>query len=188
MRGGVQPLLLLLFLLTLVLPTALAWCGLDTGFLLGISSVFYYLLGFWTKDHGVFGPAIAIAGCASLLVAVAVMEWTIAANGAYAAYVNRPESPFMAVYALTIYLFCNRFLDRPVHEHGMIELLAHYSFGIYIIHPLFLNLLYKALGWGNTIGQLPPVLFEVTTFSIALFGSIACTWVLKRLPLFKRII
>lgn len=172
---------------TLVVPTALALTGTDTSALLGLSGAFYFLLGYWTRTIEGPRPLLTVAAVTSIAIVGMTVGRAIVAGDGYAEFMREPESPLIAIYSLWVFLLFKHYLDREP-SGGVIGLLSDYSFGIYIIHPLFLNLLYKGLHWGVTIGHLPPFAFEVTTFAIALAGSLVATWLFKRLPLFRRII
>lgn len=68
----------------------------------------------------------------------------------------------------------------------MAMMIAACSFAVYVVHPVFANLLYKALGWAFV--PLPPVLFEVATYLAILLPSLALSFVLKKTPLIGRIL
>lgn len=191
---GVRTALAVLFALTLVVPTLNNWLGLDLVTLVWVPCpVFYYLLGHYAFTYLRLDGRIVGAGLACLAVMLAGMAWGVTTRGDYLFWLWFPElgSAFMAPYSLLVFLLARRCLERPLDGHPAVALLARYSFGIYLVHPVFLNLLFKVgpavlPAWGPAV--LPPGVLELASFAVALGCSVACTWLLKRLPLFRSLV
>jgi len=191
---GLRAALLVLFALTLAVPTVNQAAGLDLETLVWVPCpVFYYLLGYYAFTYLQVNGRVVGVGLACLAVMLAGMAWGVATRGDYLFWLWFPEvgSAFMAPYSLLVFLLARRYLERPLEGHPAVMLLARYSFGIYLVHPVFLNLLFKAVplvapGFGPA--ALPPGVFELLAFAAALGCSVACTWLLRRLPLFRNLV
>ena len=64
---------------------------------------------------------------------------------------------------------------------SLVGKLASYSFGIYIIHPLFINLFFKFTDAGMLTVLLPGI-GELALYLLVLGASVGCVWILKRVP------
>lgn len=155
-----------------------------TAFCLTIPCYFtYYLMGHYVHTYLRFDWRWAVAG----LACVAAMGWLVAwgtpRGDVEAGLFYAPGSPLLCVYAVAIFLGLRRLLDAvPIRSVPAAAVLARYSFGVYLIHPLFGHL---ALMLTNPL-DYPPVLYEVAVIAMATVGSVALTWLLKRLPGFRR--
>ncbi len=146
--------------------------------------VFYFLLGHYAFRWVSLDARLAVI-CVVLTIAGCVVQVSYVLGGSYGAWVRGPASPFVTALSLLVFLSFKRWLDRPYKPNGVVALLSSYSLGIYVLHPLFLNVAYKALGLGPW--SMPPVIFEVGMWSFAFFGSVAMMWVLRKIPGVRRI-
>lgn len=67
---------------------------------------------------------------------------------------------------------------------GLAASIAKYSFAIYLVHPIFANLLYKGIGWAPSYFSIG--VFEVITFLLIFIPSFLLSIVLKRIPVLRR--
>ncbi|MDO4537653.1 MAG: acyltransferase [Coriobacteriales bacterium] len=129
-------------------------------------------------------PLVLIAGLCSLATMLAVSWRGILAGEGDQGYIFLQGSCFACAYAvLVLALFKRAFGDKPLSSAAL-DLLAQDSFGIYIIHPLFVHIALMVLNpdaW-------PPVLFELGLFALALVASLASTRLLRHVPLVKSLI
>lgn len=142
----------------------------------------YYLLGYYANRYLRWSRKWAVAGAAGAAGAVAFVEvlYALWDNGTVG-YV--PEDPLICLYSVAVFLALRHFLGGvPVRRHRVFSGLAAYSFGIYLVHPAFQHLFLLQV----PLTALPPVVYEVAMCAVSLAGSIAVTWVLKRLPGFRR--
>lgn len=171
--------LILLFLFQVLLPfigTALKFsCGIQ----LPIASVyvFYFLFGYYCdryveKSAGLF--LISVAGCALSITCIVL------------AYVRNPravfqyDSLYVAVFAMCLFVL----FKRINAESRLCRTMNPYVFGIYLIHPFFLNLFYKGLHISPLAkgGFLLILLFAAVTFLL----SFAAVWILRKLPFMRK--
>lgn len=185
-RGSQRVMLAVLFLTALVVPTfnsatgaglaRLAWLG---------SSVFYVLLGWHLHRFGAGLRAALPAGAACLAACAVVAGGGVAVRSEYLSWAWSPSSPLVAVYSAAVFLAARRWGGEP-RSHlaaGVVAAVSSLSFAVYLVHPVFCNLLYKALGWLSA--PLPPVAFELSTYALVLSLSLASAWLLKKTPLVR---
>lgn len=118
-------------------------------------------------------------GAVSLAVMLLTSLFGLAAERGDQGYVFLQSSCFACSYALLVLLVARNLVgDRPPRAGGVVEALARDSFGIYLLHPLFIHV---ALLMVNP-QVLVPGLFEVALFAGSLLASVACTRALRHLP------
>lgn len=171
--------LAVLFVFTFVLPTFTALTGVEIAFKLPVTScyLFYFILG-----HRLSRPATGrmnsvpallagIAACAGLIVAADV-------TGFADPYVIADySSPVTALMSACIFCLFGK-IDREVS--GPVWALDRLSFGVYLVHPVLIHLLYRALGVVPA-GTLYPlkVLGVAALVSVAAY---ALSWALMKIP------
>lgn len=147
------------------------------------SSVFYFVLGYYLHTYIEFSPVWAIVAIAAVLIEARIVGYYILVIGEYASWAHQPSSAFVALYAAGIFLCAKKYLNREI-KNKLLLTIASASFCIYIIHPVFTNLLYRAFDWINV--GLPPVVFELTTYVLVFVPSLICAVLIKKLPVFKK--
>ena len=97
------------------------------------------------------------------------------------------ENLFVAIYSAGLFSLCidNRFLERQA-KNKVIQSLAKYSFGIYLLHPLFLNILNKGLGIFPDV--LPAVVGELLFWLFGFVGAYIATLIICKIKFFEKII
>ena len=181
-RAGYAFLLGLLYLVVLVVPTALFWSGrhFSTPFNV-VPAMFYYLLGqyawrYLRPQRGAKAPArpVVIAGAVSL---VALIICAATGNAVYAL----PEFCVICPFALLVFCLFMGYATEPIERHPAAALLADYSFGIYVVHPFFLHVITHLV---NPLA-IPVVLYELMALTIALAGSLGVVWLVRHIPGFE---
>ena len=152
-----------------------------------LPSVVYFLLGYyvhtflrWWKDRS--GRILAVAGVASLAIAC-VASVSGVYIGAERGMFYLPFSPLTCLFSVAYFLWVRHALDsNDIREHRFFDCIARYSFGIYVLHVLFLHAAPRLVN----LAALPAGVAEATVFVVALVGSLALTWLLRRIPIFRR--
>ena len=178
---------LILFLLTCVVPTLNSALGTRFTTLVWVtSSVFYYLLGYYAFTYARLTNAMLITGAICILFVCVATGVSIVVNQDYLNYLRAPACCLIAPYSYTVFLLFKQYFSRPVVSPFM-KTVARNSFGIYLTHPIFLNVLYKVFDWipGKTV---PHVIFELCAFAIAFIGALVLTSVLRRLPVLRNVL
>lgn len=179
--------LAILFVFTCVVPTLNAAFGLELStFVWVTSSVFYVLLGYYAHGRLELNGRMLAVGFGSLLVCMLLKTYGIVAVGEYWKWLHGPACPFEAIWSLCVFLLAKRWFDRQYAERGIVARGADLSFGVYVLHPLFINVLYKVLNWMPW--RLPPMVFEATIWSISCMGSVVLIYIARRIPLVRTIL
>lgn len=181
-------LLAVLFVFDFLLPFIGVIVGKKIGFYIQVSfSIFYLLLGYYIRRYRAIKTSICI------LVAILVLT----VLGLIAYFNPNPESDLInyhspLVAALSACVFCiihngESILNRIANKR-IARWIEKYSFGIYLIHPLFIQILYRIFKFtpdfffGNCIFGCIIIFFIVTVLSLI------TTRVMKIIPGLKRII
>lgn len=127
-------------------------------------------------------PAWIAVGIGSAIVMVVVSVTGIGSGVGDQGYVFLQGSCFATLYAVMLLLLAKRFVgDAPLSPDAMTRDLARDSFGIYLVHPIFIHLGIIAV----QESFLVPVLYEVLFCALALVASIATTRLLRFIPLVR---
>lgn len=148
----------------------------------------YLLAGAYVKRHvpkpaGWVGPA----GAAALVAAAAVLVHVTLAAGTVAPYVEDYGCPLMALWSLAVF---ERFREADLSRLGArarraVLVLSRDSLGVYVLHPVVANVLYKGLLLSPAT---QPLGFVLVVWAAEVAFGVAATEVLRRLPLFRRIL
>ena len=184
-RADLRVMLTILGVSTLVVPTVNAVAGLAVSNLVWLtSSAFYLLLGWYAFAYLRLERRFVVVGCLCVFVMVALKCVYAIGFGSWSNWVEYPYDPLITGWSLLVFLLARRWLDRPYGK--AVAALSSASFGIYLLHPLVINVLYKVLDVG--VGSLPPVAFEVVVWCAAFGGAWALTGLLRRVPLVGRLL
>jgi peptidoglycan/LPS O-acetylase OafA/YrhL len=130
----------------------------------------------------------------SLALIAAAISSAVVAVGAYiaqlqymaprsAASVLQPASAFSSFAALILlYLLGSRWASGPRRHEKAIALLSDASFGVYLAHPIILQVLLDH-GLGNSGQQVPAALATLVGMLGAAAGGLAITLIARRTPL-----
>lgn len=95
------------------------------------------------------------------------------------------ESPFVVLAAFSVFSLCKNLCgEKP--ENNVTKFLSPLTFGIYLIHPVSVNLCYKVLKL--TPENLPFCVSLCSTLGITIFFSIAGTLILRKIPVIRKIL
>ena len=183
--------LIVLFICTLCIYCIdwVIWIDLYSPVAIGIPAPFYLLMGGYVRR---FVPErvgrLREAAFASLVILVVLSAGYTVARGNYAVYFVHYSNPLIAVFALAV-LDELRNLDIEALRRQKwwlaVELISRESLGIYILHPVLINVAYKALG--ATPAVMPPFWAVVIWVAALVFGY-GASRLLREVPLFKDIL
>lgn len=164
--------LLVLFVFTILIPTIGRITGLEieTFIPIGTSYLFYYLMGYYLSKRDVNRTimlALGVSGILGLVITCVMQSEDIQIG-------TEPDNIFVAMYAVTIFAIAGKsvWLAKAA-DSKIIKSVSKYSFGIYILHPMFLNILNKGLGVFPDI--LPMLIGETAFFITAFLGAYLCS-------------
>lgn len=148
----------------------------------------YYLLGYYLstcerKNAGL----VAVSAIAITAVSVAAELYSLNHYGTSYAVNHAAGNIFELIQSVSCFMLVREICEsREKRQGNMCRIVGKYSFGIYLIHPFFINLIYKVIGF--TPLSIPvalgiPVLF-VVVFALSLAGAA----VLQKIPLINKIV
>ena len=136
-----------------------------------LPALFYYVLGWYVWEYLQLDArtvGLGVASVAALLVCQAFDHGEMVL----------PQYCLVAPYGVLVFLLLRRFAVRPPEEVPVVALLADRSFGVYVVHPLFLHVLVRVLD----PMAFPPGLYELLAFAVTLAGSLVLVDVVRRIP------
>ena len=168
----VRFLLCILFLFNFCFPLVNALTGLDIAFELPLTTypLFYILMGHVIcneKPSWVEKEWMAVCG---IIVSVVVIVAVGLAGGSLGVVMSY-SSPVAAMYTISVFMLFNR-IHRPSTDR--LWKVDRLCFGVYLIHPLFIQFCYKFLKIVPTGSSLYPVLsivFAVMFIAVAFVAS-----------------
>lgn len=135
----------------------------------------YYLMGLYVHRYLQLDGRWVALGLVSL---VATIEMSV---GLGWERMVEPIRGVVAPYAVLVMLAAKRYLEVPVDDHPLVRILADYSFGIYLIHPVFQHLLVMAYD----PMAYPAVVTDVALTVVPLAASVLAVWLLRLVPGFR---
>lgn len=135
----------------------------------------YYFMGYYVYRYVNLNGRWRALGIASLVATIVL--WRLF----WFAWATDPNRIVIAPYALLVLLVAKRYLEIPTDRVPFVSLLADYSFGVYIIHPLFQHLLVRI----PSFTSLPLPLASTILLVGSLALSIPTIWLLRRIPCFS---
>jgi len=132
----------------------------------------YYLLGYYVHTYLELDRRWVALGVASLVTTIVL--WRPLGFS----WATDPNRGVVAGYSVLVMLLAKRFLEKPVDGHGLIGLLADYSFGIYLVHPALQHLMVMV----PAVAALPFAVIEVLLTVVPLVLSILIVWLLRHVP------
>lgn len=189
---GLHAFAIVLFVMVLVVPTMLdvasAWGvfewsegadvlrnGIWWDVLVGLCNV---LVGDWLRDRRLSRWTLA-AGLSSLTAMLCVSAYGLSVGWGSLRFIYMHQSFLASIYAACILLLLRRLQgDEPLKKDSLVDHLAHDSFGIYLLHPVFIHIVLRLV---NPL-VMPPVLYEMAFFAVVLAASVGATRLLRRVP------
>ena len=138
-------------------------------------NLMWYVLGYYAHTYLSLDRRFMAAGLASLALMLGVrvafdLSW-----------VGLPEYLPIVPYALMVFLAFEAWLEIPTDRYPLIGLLSDYSFGIYLVHPVWQHVLVLLFD----PARYPAVVVDVGLLIVSTALSIATIWILRLLPPFR---
>lgn len=182
-KGQLGYLLLILFVFNFCVPMIDTLTGSHIAFKLPLTTypLFYLLLGHyfynekpkWAEEAWI--PVVGTAVSVTVVLTVGIAGLPLG----YAMDYNRPVC---ALFAASMFLLFNR-IGKPAS--GRVWALDRLCFGVYLIHPLFIQLVYKFLHITPIGTPTYPVLSMVFALGFAAL-SFAASWVMAQIKPLKK--
>ncbi len=185
---GHQLLTLVLFMLVLVVPTlrgGFVFAGPISSFLwnVAVGCTCFCVGGCLREWH--LNPAWAAIGIGSALIMVMVSVAGLGAGVGDRGFIFLQGSCFACLYAVFVLLLLRYAVgEDALAEDGIAYALAKDSFGIYLIHPLYIHLAMMVV----SPAMMVPVIYEASLGVGTLVASWVTTRLLRLLPFFDRLL
>lgn len=169
-----------LFAVTIVVPTVNSVFGsrITNFYLSSFPYIFYYLFGYYVTKLRVSVKAGYITGGISFAACLLISSLDVQAKHPVFDYNN----VFLALLSMSIFFVAYQKKNREIRNEKLaktVDCISGASFCIYLLHPLFLNVLNKGLGVPVT--DFPVVLGELLFFGIAFSLSLFAYAITKRI-------
>ena len=167
--------LILGFLFSSFIPFIEQLSGFNLGFTFPFSGIylFYYVSGYYFLKYGRTNPRLT-AAAAILTVGVLTVDMAF-----LKLFRVSYDSPLIVLLAVSLFLTAAKSGVRVSWMSRHREL----CFGIYLLHPVFLNLFYKFLGITPlAFGYGGIFLFWAAAFLLSCLGS----WIMQKIPILKK--
>lgn len=180
------------FLFLCVIPMIEFWIGKNfyIEFPMNCVYCYYMLIGYWI-DKGWLRIKTWIASTGAVIsVILLILEAWLRVEYNRDIALSANFSPIMFLWAFCIYnIMLNRIGNdkeyKPATER-IIEFLSKHSFGVYIVHMFWINVLYKLIKFNPFTHNA--VLSMLGLWVVTVVASVVTTMILKRIPLVKKIV
>ena len=133
----------------------------------------YLILGFYISQYKISSFLVYLFSYLGLLTTVIGTFFLTRQNsGILDEFFFDPVAPNIILYSFGIFLF----LKNHYFNHLIIKIISRYSFGIYLLHPLIINLLPSV---SNEFIRIPLISLLVLTISLLL------NYIFKKIPFLK---
>lgn len=174
-----------------VLPVVEYYLQFKLGVTLPFNSIycFYMLLGYWIDHEDIrISKKISVAIMAVLFPVIIVLTVLQQIYQFDTEVLFAYFSPVMGVLSVSIFSFF-RNMEKTLSAKEtpvLIKFLGKYSFGVYIIHMFWINIAYKLLKFDPF--QFNAVAGFFILWIIVSLLSVLTSWVMKHIPLLKKIV
>lgn len=192
-------LIIVLGLFLSILPFIRNVAGFNLGVNIPINSesFLFLLLGYWI-DQKKICLRKSLSGTIILgsIVLLSVTAWYQIIRGLDLDYIPSYSSPIIIVYSIAVFAIFREHEDKArlngtshnlkppkIFMRGVINLLSSCSFGIYLVHMFWINLVYKFLRINPFRPNALAMMFAVWIFVV--FLSVITTKILRIIPFFK---
>jgi surface polysaccharide O-acyltransferase-like enzyme len=181
-KNLIKYMLVLLFIFNSLIPYANRFFELQIGIMFPMASVFifYLILGYYIHYYNIVIKK-RILLC---MFAVYLLFYVLASIKMYNVNVDwilgDPASPLNTLAAMAV--FC--FVRQTVRSSKFCDFLAPLCFGIYIVHMIFINFIYKALKF--TPDRYNLILVVLVTFFATTVLSILTVYLLRKIEFIRK--
>lgn len=190
-RKSIAIFIAVLFIGNFLIPTVNTLCGTELKTFMPINEyVTYFIIGYYIssipKDSKLFQRLIYIVGGSIATIGMIGIETYSLLMYNEVMSVNHSSGEILTlIQSISVFMLLKIVFEHRETTH-LVEAVSKYSFGIYLIHPFWINLIYKVLK--ITPLSMPIGIGIVVMFAIVFVLSFISAWLVKRLPVIKNII
>lgn len=183
-------LIICMFLFLSFLPCIKELINFSLGISFPISSVYclYMLIGYWI-DSGEIKisrkySVLTLAICVLVLILMSIFQIIYSVSmEAFTAY----SSPLILALSVSIFsLAKNMEINLSEKTPAFIVKIGELSFGVYLIHMLWINILYKLLEF-NPFSMNAVISFVIVFIAVSVL-SLFSVWIMKKIPFVRKLI
>lgn len=184
-------LIVVLYFLNYIRPAANVIFGIEISNLWIAANGYYtyYLMGYYLSiDTNRIVRHKKILYCLALISMTFMLgfdSWLIISKGVYSEWI-REANPLVPLIAVSIFVFVKDRVNDDVVLPPICKSIVRCSFGIYLLHPVFINFIYKVAG--ITPRSMPIILGIVILYFCVLLLSWVSTIILKKLPVLRNLL
>lgn len=149
----------------------------------------YYLLGYWfTRKENRVGNAVLILVMTVTVLMIVLEVSSLYRTGETYALNHTSQDVITLVQSTGIFMLFSKFGagQKGKGFNRIVSSVCRCSFAIYLVHPFFLNFIYKVL-------KITPLSFPIGFGIIVLYTAVfllswCAAWIMTRMPGFRRII
>lgn len=184
----IKYLFMVAFLFLSILPLIETWLGIKLGIKIPFNIwCFYMLIGYWI-DKGKI--SLKTSSCYVFLFLGMIL---LIINAYFNVYLEWKlhladyTSPVICLISMSIFTLFYRNLNHEIKIlNNIVKFFSRYSLGIYLVHMIWVNILYKFV-------KINPFKYNIFFILVLLSVFITCasamvTAVLKRIPLFRKLV
>lgn len=185
---ALEILMIILVIGGFVIPSINTVAGLKLqSFMLVNEYIIWYLLGYYLS---VTKRKLFVQACIGAPVSLAAMivseTVSLYQTGTSFGLNHQTANIFTLILGASVFIIFKHLFEKKEKISAVGRLICFTSFGIYLIHPLFINIIYKVLH--ITPLSLPIGIGIVALFIAVFLLSFAATFVLKKIPLINKIL
>lgn len=180
--------LIILIIGNIVIANLNYYTGLEiSNFMLFPECLLYYLTGYFiikyeTEIHFTV-PILLLAGFISFMLNALISSLYLYKNGVRSDFLESPANILVFILSISVFLLSRKFLEKKSKFiTRSVAILSSTGLTVYIIHPVFLNFIYKFCHYTPEYGGA----FIVAIITI--FASVFLSYILKKLPFLKKIL
>lgn len=160
------------------------------------SAIVYYVLGqYLALSDSKFGvlPFVILPMSILALFTIAICGVCVYIYSPLLDVAMMGNNIFRIMAAASLFIIVKNYFCHPHHNriiesgstlYSILERLNRYSFGIYLVHPFFINLIYKVLKITPMSGNVG--LMTIILFVIVYVASLFLSFVLTKIPLLNK--
>ena len=183
--------LIVLFIFTSVIPTIQDVFPFEFGFYIPITSffAFYLLLGYYIHAYNfrISNKIIYLIGALYIICVIwlSVTKKFYDVDGSiYIMGLRRNMSPLIVIFSVCVFCYVRQNVSSNLSSKKIFVFIAPLTYGIYLIHPVFLNVIFKFLKFTPDNYPLAPVIILSTVVTTIL--SVLLTFAARKVKLIRK--
>lgn len=188
-KGAMITFVIIMGIFLSLMPLLSDLMGFKFGVYIPFSGIYilYFILGYLIHSEKIcFSNYLSCIFISINLVYVIIGQFlpnNIVISGAAIKHLNN-DSPLSVMMSIGVFSIIKNTVKQ--HENAFDTFFAPISFGVYIIHPLFINFLLKFLKFNPAF--YPIYFVNIFVFSITLVGSVFSVVLLRKIPFVRKTI